>query len=105
MIGSLISICPAVQYDLLYTEAFEKEKNFALIDLASNYSAKMHLSSSLNEDFRWWQRILASSTLENRIRLGVFTLEIFSDASLNGWSLWLAAVPWFVVAQGQLPTY
>lgn len=31
MIGSLISICPAVQYGLLYTKEFERSKFFGLI--------------------------------------------------------------------------
>lgn len=37
MIGSLISICPAVQYGLLYTKEFEREKFLALTRANGNY--------------------------------------------------------------------
>ncbi|KYN22429.1 hypothetical protein ALC57_05173 [Trachymyrmex cornetzi] len=47
----------------------------------------MCLSTSLRDDFFWWQKILADPEQANIIRSGHFALEIFSDASLNGWGV------------------
>ncbi|XP_070519715.1 uncharacterized protein [Cardiocondyla obscurior] len=85
MIGSLISICPAVQYGLLYTKMFERAKFLALRDCDDNYSARMKIPSHLCSDFNWWIRTLSKPDLSNTIRSGHFVREIFSDASLNGW--------------------
>lgn len=85
MIGSLVSICPAVQYGLLYTKSFEREKFLALEKSSNDFSAEMELPPSLNEDFRWWLSILSDSQQKNFIRTGNYILEIFSDASLTGW--------------------
>lgn len=85
MIGSLVSICPAVQYGLLYTKSFERAKYLALKRFANNFSAIMKLPSSLNEDFRWWLTILSNPHQKNCIRTSNYSLEIFSDASLTGW--------------------
>lgn len=52
IIGSLVSICPAVQYGLLYTKALEREKFLALEKSADNYAARMKLPPSLKEDFQ-----------------------------------------------------
>jgi len=52
-IGSLVSVCPAVQYGLLYTKRFEREKFLALVNNNEDYSAKMDISLHLQEDFRW----------------------------------------------------
>lgn len=84
-IGSLISVCPAVQYGLLYTKEFEREKFLALNKCDDNYSAGMKIPSHLQEDFRWWIRIFSNPKQFNKIRSGKFAREIFSDASLNGW--------------------
>ncbi|XP_070530006.1 uncharacterized protein [Cardiocondyla obscurior] len=40
MIGSLISVCPAVQYGLLYTKTFERQKFLALGDANQNFSSR-----------------------------------------------------------------
>lgn len=84
-IGSLISVCPAVQYGLLYTKMFEREKFLALAASNEDYSSKMNISSHLQEDFLWWINIFSNSGQSNKICSGRFVREIFSDASLNGW--------------------
>lgn len=84
-IGSLISVCPAVLYGLLYTKRFEREKFLALESNAEDYEKQMPIPEYLKEDFEWWLRVLANENQCNRIRLSSYALEIFSDASLTGW--------------------
>jgi len=43
MIGCLISVCPAVQYDLLHTKHFERTKFLVLSKSDDNYSATMDI--------------------------------------------------------------
>lgn len=83
MIGSLISVCPAVQYGLLYTKKFEREKFLALVRCNEDFSAFMEIPSHLQSDFTWWINVLSNLDQSNRIRSGRFVREIFSDASLN----------------------
>ncbi|XP_011858159.1 PREDICTED: uncharacterized protein LOC105555726 [Vollenhovia emeryi] len=85
MIGSLVSICPAVQYGLLYTKSFEREKFYNLISAENNYAAKMTISNSLKKDYLWWLTILSDNYQTNHIRSGPYACEIFTDASLSGW--------------------
>lgn len=51
LVGSLISVCPAMQYSWLYTKLFENEKYVALLASNNNYNARMKLSPKLDEDF------------------------------------------------------
>lgn len=85
MIGSLVSICPAVRYGALYTKKFEREKFLALTQAEGSYSRKTSISPNLREDFLWWLKILSNPSQANRICTGQYALEIFSDASLTGW--------------------
>ncbi|KYN29087.1 hypothetical protein ALC57_01488 [Trachymyrmex cornetzi] len=85
LIGSLVSVCPAIQYGLLYTKALEREKFLALVNNNEDYSKFMRLPSHLQADFSWWTSILNDTNQSNGIRSGKFVREIFSDASLNGW--------------------
>ncbi|KYN21158.1 hypothetical protein ALC57_06474 [Trachymyrmex cornetzi] len=82
LIGSLVSVCPAVQYGLLYTKALEREKFLALVNNNEDYTKFMRLPSHLQADF---SSILNDINQSNGIRSGKFDREIFSDASLNGW--------------------
>lgn len=81
-VGTLTAACPAVSYGWLYTKQFEREKYLAL-EKYQSYDAKMRISSSLQEDFKWWERII--NYADNAIQLNHFQLEIFSDSSLSGW--------------------
>ena len=85
MIGSLISVCPAVQYGLLYTKKFEREKFLALSRCNEDFSAFMKIPPHLQPDFACWINTLSNPNQSNQIRSGRFVKEIFSDASLNGW--------------------
>lgn len=83
-IGSLISVCPAVKYGLLYTKSFEREK-FLSLHRNEDYSAIMEIPAHLHEDFVWWSRVFSNPRQYSKILTGKFTREIFSDASLAGW--------------------
>jgi len=84
-IGSLISVCPAVQYGLLHTKILEKEKFLALATSGNNFDARMLLPPSCKKDLLWWEAIFSDESQCNHIRSGSFDLKIFSDASLTGW--------------------
>ncbi|XP_067217303.1 uncharacterized protein [Linepithema humile] len=84
-IGSLISVCPAVQYGMLHTKILERIKFLALTSTEGDFEAQMSLPSSIREDLHWWKNIFADKSQENPIRSGLFDLEIFSDAFLTGW--------------------
>lgn len=85
MIGSLVSVCPAIRYGLLYTKLFERVKYLALLKSNGLYSAKLSIPLFLQEDFKWWRSVLSNPRQANTICTGRFILEIFSDASLTGW--------------------
>jgi len=84
MIGSFISVCPAVQYGILYTKRFETEKFLALGTSSIDYTKQMLIPIYLKVDFHWWIRIFSNTNQRNFIRSTPFTREIFSDASLTG---------------------
>jgi len=85
MIGSLISVCPAVQYGLLYTKELEREKYLAVVKADGNYTARMKISTHLAEDFQWWIRIFPDFDQARILRPDTAMREIFTDASLTGW--------------------
>ena len=68
MIGSLISICPAVQYGLLYTKGFEREKLLALQNNNENYEKSMDISRHLKNDFNWWVNVFVNPKQKKIIR-------------------------------------
>ncbi|XP_067205411.1 uncharacterized protein [Linepithema humile] len=84
-IGSLISVCPAVQYGLLHTKVLEREKFLDLTASEDNFEAQIPLPVSIREDLLWWKSIFADCSQRNFVRSGRWDLEIFSDASLTGW--------------------
>jgi len=52
-IGSLTSVCPAVQYGILHTKILEREKFLALTSSNSDFEAQIHLSPLIREDLLW----------------------------------------------------
>ena len=87
LIGTLISICPALKYGFLYTKLFEREKYLALTNSGGNFKARMGLTPEIKQDLHWWKRHLVSD-IGNEIGSDHFTMEIFSDASLSGWGIY-----------------
>ena len=86
VIGLLVSACPAIPYGWLYTKRFERAKFLGLLDSNGNYDAVMKIPRAVKEDLSWWMLNLSNS--KNPIRNFVFSLEIFSDASLSGWGIY-----------------
>jgi len=83
-VGSLISVCPGVQYGILHTKLLEREKFLAALAVANdNFGANMPLPYSIREDLLWWKAIFSDTSQRNKIRSGSF--ELFTDASLSGW--------------------
>jgi len=70
---------------MLHTKILERVKFLALTSAGGDFEAQMSLPSLIREDLHWWKNIFADKSQENPIRSGLFTLEIFSDASLTGW--------------------
>lgn len=84
LIGTLVSVCPAVEYGPLYIKVLEREKVLALQKAGGgDYSRRTTVSSKIRPDLLWWKENI---TIAKRlIRDSSFKLEIFTDASLSGW--------------------
>ncbi|KAJ8915062.1 hypothetical protein NQ315_014317 [Exocentrus adspersus] len=84
LIGTLISICPAVPYGYLYTKKFERYKYLHLTRHGGNYDKVMPVPASLDQHITWWL-----NTLNGHPKLFFkqtdFVIEIFTDASPTGW--------------------
>ncbi|KAJ8921889.1 hypothetical protein NQ315_008522 [Exocentrus adspersus] len=84
LIGTLVSVCPAVTYGWAHIKNFEREKYRALrIRHRGNYEGIMEIPEYLKLDFSWWQKNLSNSNI-NLIEKPYF-LTIYTDASLTGW--------------------
>ena len=83
LIGSLISICPAVEYSFLYTRKLERVKYLALLKSNQNYDSVMKVPKSIRSDLSWWK--LHIPLCNNPIRLDRYDFTIFTDASNTGW--------------------
>lgn len=84
MLGTLVSLCPAVDYGWLHTKNMERAKFLALRNAKNNYEATMPISFSLHQDFDWWEKQLLLSA-RGLIRTHSFKITVFTDASLSGW--------------------
>lgn len=86
LIGTLVAVCPAVPYGLVYTKGFERQKFLELNISGKDFESRMQLPDSLSNDLKWWSNhILLSKKL---ISWKPFILEIFTDASLTGWGVY-----------------
>ena len=84
-IGTLVSVCPAVPYGILYTKIFENAKFMALRNNPSDYERKVSISKHIIADFEWWEQTIPTAL--SIIRTDTYALEIFSDASKSGWGI------------------
>lgn len=83
ILGHMVAASPAIPYALLYTKRLEREKFLALSTNSDNYHAIIKITDHMKEDLAWWYETLAKNFVT--IRQDSFDLEIFSDASLQGW--------------------
>lgn len=82
LIGSLVAVCPGIEYGPVHLKRLECAKNGALIINNNDFEKRMTLDRALREDFEWWETRLPDAN--KKIRQSVFEIEIFSDASLTG---------------------
>ncbi|CAK1603085.1 unnamed protein product [Parnassius mnemosyne] len=83
VLGTLVSVCPAIKYGMLYTKMLERHKYLSLLKYNDNYEALISLPNHCKQDLRWWAEKVKYST--SPIRKGNFVLEIHTDASNTGW--------------------
>lgn len=85
LVGKLVSISPTQKYGWLHVKPFEIAKLKALKENNNNFSRKMIIPFSINQELDWWlEHIHFSKKVEGR-KVGPFSLEIYSDASNIGW--------------------
>lgn len=83
VIGTLISVCPAIKYGILYTKTLERIKYLGLNKNNNNYDEKTTLNNESKQDLLWWTRNILKSV--NPIRKNNFHTVIYTDASSTGW--------------------
>ena len=83
LIGTLVSICPAMEYAWLYTKILEKEKIFQLVLNNKNYDKTMVISQSVRGELVWFKTNIMNSI--HFIKDGYFEKTIYTDASKTGW--------------------
>lgn len=83
VIGTLISVCAAIKYGILYTKSLERCKFLTLKRNNNNYEKSTILTNECKEDLRWWSKNIMTSVTP--IRKNNYKTEIFSDASTTGW--------------------
>ena len=71
LIGSLVAVCPAVKYGMLYCRLIERERYIALLFSENDYETVMKLPETDKTELSWWIENLESSY--NRIRKFQFT--------------------------------
>jgi len=81
--GLLISVCPGVEYAMLYTRSLAIDIQKSLDKFAEDYSAPFSYSDETKDDLGWWLTHISNAT--RKIRQDVYEHTIFSDASKTGW--------------------
>lgn len=84
-LGYLVSCCSAIKYSWDHMKVLERKKLLALKSNGDNYYIKMFLSRNPRRNLLWWLGNTSERT--NSIHPVEYSLEIFSDASLIGWSI------------------
>ena len=59
-LGFLVSSCPAVEYGLVYTKAYERIKCKAFHQNYQNYKGSFSLYDEARLDTKWWKRMGAN---------------------------------------------
>ena len=84
VVGSVISIFPAIPLGKLHYRALEKEKISLLKEKCGNYEAKiLSLNKHAIEDLKWWLGAIPNA--KNNINTPQTDFEINTDASETGW--------------------
>lgn len=86
LVGTLISICPAVAYGYLYTKIIERKKYLALKREGGNYNKYMIIDSDIKKELNWWLKSIPNK--RQYIKHHDYSLVIYSDASSSGWGIY-----------------
>lgn len=84
VIGTIISVCPAVAYGWGYSKSLEWEKIQALHKNKGNFNKFIRVSNDMKHDLMWWLVNIKSAKYHLMTNKN-FEVEIFSDASRTGW--------------------
>lgn len=83
-VGKIVAACPAFTYGKMYLKHFERAKYLALKRSNGSYKSSMLIPEFIISDLQWWKSVIPVEC--NKIRLSYnFKLEIYTDASKNGW--------------------
>ena len=82
LIGLMIAYMTAVQYGGAHIKILEKEKNDALKIRKGNFDGLMPVSDRARQEIEWWLDKIPSACREIK---QAPELEVFTDASLEGW--------------------
>ena len=85
LIGKLVAAFPAVQYGPLFYRHLEENKQVGLTASQGNYEGFTTLTCEAREELQWWLQHLP--TAHSPIILASPTVEIFTDASDDGWGV------------------
>lgn len=83
LIGLMIAYSPAVEFSAAHTKYLEIDKNKALKVFRGNFDALMWVSWKARQDIIWWLEHLVGFDMP--IERSSPTMEIFTDASNDGW--------------------
>ena len=83
IIGKLVAAFPAVQYGPLYYRKLEENKQRSLVRSGGKYDSTTTLTGEATEELLWWTKNLPCANAP--IIIESPTLEIFTDASNEGW--------------------
>ena len=83
VVGLMTAYSPCLAYAPLYSKFLEMDKNWGLSNNQGNFDGPMVISPKGKNDILWW--IKSFPTASKQIKVMVPDLEIFSDASNEGW--------------------
>ena len=82
LVGVMVAYSPAVEYAGAHFKHLEKDKIKALKRAKGNFEDRMWLSEKALGNIQWWRENLNNARI---IRRDEPTVELFTDASLEGW--------------------
>lgn len=84
LIGTLVSVCPAIPYGRFHIKLLERHKYHWLKKEGGDYGRFMLLPKELSCEFDWWIHTLNRKP-KQYFKSKNFVIEIFTDASPTGW--------------------
>ena len=82
VIGTIVSVFPAVKYAPLYYRALENDKISDLETCMGDFDSHHPISDDAKDDLKWWRD---NNQMENWINPPIIDTELFCDASDFAW--------------------